>query len=66
MTGTTAASEGPVKALPVPWELWLATAISLILAYLLFSENGAVLSQNWTLLHEVMHDGRHVLGVPCH
>ncbi|WP_237108339.1 CbtB-domain containing protein [Nonomuraea sp. MG754425] len=28
-------------------------------------DNGAV-SQTGTLLHELMHDGRHLLGVPCH
>jgi len=64
--GTTATIDRPVRALPVPWELWVAALASVILIYLVFSENGAVLSEQWTLLHEVMHDGRHVIGVPCH
>lgn len=66
MTGATAGIDRQAKALPIPWEMWLAAAVSLFLVYLLQSENGAVLSQHWGLLHEVVHDGRHVLGVPCH
>ncbi|MDH3292694.1 MAG: CbtB-domain containing protein [Acidimicrobiia bacterium] len=66
MRVTTAAVETRDMALPVPWALWAAAVISLILGYLLFSENGAVLTEHWTLLHEVTHDGRHILGVPCH
>ena len=48
--------------------LLLAFAVStglLLLAYLVAFDQGAV-SQTGTLLHEVMHDGRHLLGVPCH
>jgi hypothetical protein len=66
MTGTIVGIDRPVQALPIPWQMWLAAAVSLFLVYLLQSENGAVLSQHWSLLHEVVHDGRHVLGVPCH
>ena len=32
---------------------------------LLAFDQGAV-SQSGTYLHELMHDGRHLLGVPCH
>ncbi len=34
-------------------------------AYLLFQENGWLVS-NWSFLHELVHDGRHALGFPCH
>jgi hypothetical protein len=37
----------------------------LLLSYLVAFDQGAV-SQSGTWLHEVMHDGRHLLGVPCH
>jgi hypothetical protein len=37
----------------------------MLLAYLVAFDQGAV-SQAGTLLHEVMHDGRHLLAVPCH
>lgn len=40
-------------------------ALMLLLAYLVAFDNGAV-SQSGMLLHELMHDGRHLLGVPCH
>jgi hypothetical protein len=43
----------------------LATGLSLMLAYLVTFDQGAI-SQSGTYLHELMHDGRHLLGVPCH
>jgi hypothetical protein len=44
----------------------LATvALLLLLTYLVAFDQGAV-SQSGMWLHEVMHDGRHLLGVPCH
>jgi hypothetical protein len=48
--------------------LWTALAVTtglLLMAYLVVFDQGAV-SQSGTLLHELMHDGRHLLGVPCH
>ncbi len=43
----------------------LATALLLTLAYLVAFDQGAV-SRSGMYLHELMHDGRHLLGVPCH
>jgi hypothetical protein len=43
----------------------LATGLLLLLAYLVAFDQGAV-SQSGMYLHELMHDGRHLLGVPCH
>ncbi|GIE98699.1 CbtB domain-containing protein [Paractinoplanes rishiriensis] len=40
-------------------------AVMLLLSYLVAFDQGAV-SQSGTWLHELMHDGRHLLGVPCH
>jgi len=48
--------------------LWTAVAVVaglLLLAYLVAFDQGAV-SQSGMFLHELMHDGRHLLGVPCH
>jgi hypothetical protein len=57
----------PVAPIPLAafarW-LWLA-AILLVVLYLVSMDQGA-LSRLGSLLHEVMHDGRHLLGVPCH
>ncbi|GII93874.1 CbtB domain-containing protein [Sinosporangium siamense] len=54
---------------PLPWSgiaRWLlAVPVLLLLAYLVAFDNGAV-SQAGDYLHELMHDGRHLLGVPCH
>ncbi|WP_306214387.1 CbtB domain-containing protein [Actinoplanes sp. RD1] len=37
----------------------------LLMAYLVAFDQGA-LSRSGMFLHELMHDGRHLLGVPCH
>ncbi len=41
------------------------TGVMLLMAYLVAFDQGA-LSQSGMYLHELMHDGRHLLGVPCH
>lgn len=43
---------------------WLP-AVALLALYLVAFDQGAV-SQAGSTLHELMHDGRHLLGVPCH
>ncbi|NIK55659.1 CbtB domain-containing protein [Kribbella shirazensis] len=43
----------------------LSVGLMLLLAYLVGFDQGAV-SQSGMFLHELMHDGRHLLGVPCH
>ncbi len=57
---------GQVEAIYVPKELWIAALLATVFSYLLFSENGALLTENWEVMHEFFHDGRHVFGVPCH
>ncbi|MEO3810640.1 CbtB domain-containing protein [Sphaerisporangium sp. B11E5] len=47
-----------------PW-LLVGVPLLLVVAYLVLMDNGA-LSQAGPFLHELMHDGRHLLGVPCH
>jgi len=63
---TTSSSPAREQPLFVPLELWIASTLGLILSYFLFSENGALLTQHWELLHEFFHDSRHAIGVPCH
>jgi len=43
----------------------LTVGLLLVLAYLVAFDQGAI-SQSGMYLHELMHDGRHLLGVPCH
>jgi len=54
---------------PIPLrELRLASllaGVALLVLWLVSFDQGQ-LSQAGALLHELMHDGRHVFGVPCH
>jgi Probable cobalt transporter subunit (CbtB) len=43
----------------------LLGALFLLMIYLVQYDQGVV-SQTGSFLHELMHDGRHLLGVPCH
>jgi hypothetical protein len=47
------------------WTAVAVVAVMLLLTYLVAFDQGAV-SQSGMFLHELMHDGRHLLGVPCH
>ncbi len=65
-------SSRPVRPLSTPAVsprvLWAAAGVVttlLLMAYLVAFDQGAV-SQSGMFLHELMHDGRHLLGVPCH
>ncbi len=49
----------------VLWTAFAAVAVLLLLAYLVAFDQGAV-SRSGMYLLELMHDGRHLLGVPCH
>lgn len=63
-TQTSATTQVPVSA-RLLWTAFAVVAGLLLLAYLVAFDQGAV-SRAGMLLHEVMHDGRHLLGVPCH
>ncbi|MBF0661483.1 CbtB domain-containing protein [Rhodococcus sp. (in: high G+C Gram-positive bacteria)] len=39
--------------------------LAFLTLYLVGFDNG-VLSRSGMYLHELMHDGRHLLGLPCH
>jgi len=43
----------------------LLGALLVLTIYLVQYDQG-ILSQSGSFLHELMHDGRHLLGVPCH
>ena len=55
-----------VEKIAVPAWAWLVLALALATVYALTMENGATLRAGATVLHELFHDGRHFLGVPCH
>ncbi len=43
----------------------LLGALLVLMIYLVQYDQG-VISQTGSFLHELTHDGRHLLGVPCH
>lgn len=66
MSNTSTATVTKV-AIAVPVWVWAIAATALFGAYFLALENGTLLSASAAqFLHEVTHDGRHALGVPCH
>jgi putative cobalt transporter subunit CbtB len=54
------------ERIALPAWTWLVLALALLAVYALTLENGATLRSGATVLHELFHDGRHFLGVPCH
>jgi len=51
----------------VPTWAWALFALALFSLYFLVQENGALLTASQAeYLHELTHDARHALGVPCH
>jgi hypothetical protein len=66
-----AALPAPVFAPPIPLREvapWAALVVLLSLAVLYFvsSEQGATSLISGAGVHEFLHDGRHLLGFPCH
>jgi cobalt transporter subunit CbtB len=54
----------PVRAV-LPW-LLLTALLALVTMYFVGAEQGATSLFNGTAVHEWTHDGRHLLGFPCH
>jgi hypothetical protein len=65
----SAAARPAVEPLSVravlPWLIFAALLLAVGL-YFLSTEQGATSLIGGTLLHEWVHDGRHLLGFPCH
>ena len=49
----------------LPW-LIFAGLLLLVAVYFLSTEQGATSLLACTAVHEWLHDGRHLLGYPCH
>jgi cobalt transporter subunit CbtB len=49
----------------LPWLLF-AALLALVAMYFVGAEQGATSLLNGTAVHEWTHDGRHLLGFPCH
>lgn len=48
-----------------PWAV-LGTLIATIFLYFVSTEQGAYAFFDGMYVHEFVHDGRHLLGFPCH
>ena len=49
----------------LPWLIFAAT-LFLVALYFVSAEQGATSLLSGTAVHEWVHDGRHLLGFPCH
>ena len=69
-TTTTAAADPGVVVTPIPgWALVALLAVAALALWLVTFDNGqltSVLARGDLFFHEFFHDGRHLLGVPCH
>jgi hypothetical protein len=72
MPGSVPLPRVPPHALPSPiplrdvWPWALFGLFLLLLVYLVAGDQGAVSVVPGSYVHELMHDGRHLLGFPCH
>ncbi len=48
-----------------PW-LLLVTLLGTLVIFFISADQGAVSIPAGTAIHEWVHDGRHLLGYPCH
>lgn len=59
----------PIPTIPmaslVPWALFFGL-LGLLVLFFISADQGAVSIPSGTLIHEWVHDGRHLLGYPCH
>jgi hypothetical protein len=61
LPGVTAIPLGDIA----PWAV-LALLLATIALYFVSTEQGAVSLFEGSAVHEFVHDGRHLLGFPCH
>ncbi len=72
MTTLTLDPSKPASARPAPFPLrdvlpWVVFGAFLLLAlYFVGAEEGATALIRGMYVHEFVHDGRHLLGFPCH
>ncbi len=66
---TTYTPEAIATPIPVgqvlPWAIF-AGLLAIIAIYFVGAEEGATSLISGMMVHEFVHDGRHLLGFPCH
>lgn len=63
-TPTAVPAKLPIAAI-VPWAVFFGI-LMLVLLYFVGAEQGATSLISGEGVHEWVHDGRHLLGFPCH
>jgi len=54
----------PIREI-LPWAAFIVL-LGLLTMYFVGAEQGATSMTSGHFIHELMHDGRHLLGFPCH
>ncbi|MGE7385750.1 CbtB domain-containing protein [Streptomyces sp. NPDC004126] len=71
MAHTAVSASAPATIAPIslsalaPWAAF-AAVLALVLLYFVGIEQGATAVFQGETVHEWLHDGRHLLGFPCH
>lgn len=69
MSQITATPELEIPSIPVaqiaPWALFVFLIASIVL-FFISADQGIVSIPSGNAIHEWVHDGRHLLGYPCH
>lgn len=64
-----ATTNGAIAPIPVgqslPWAIF-GTLMFAMVVYFVGAEQGATAIMQGDTIHEFFHDGRHLLGFPCH
>ena len=61
---TPAPAPIPLRDL-LPWAVFVGV-VAVVLLYFVGAEEGATSLVSGSFVHEFVHDGRHLLGFPCH
>ena len=71
-SNSVASTDRPTPPLPIislrqllPW-LLSGILFALFVIYFVGAEQGATAMTSGSSVHEFLHDGRHLLGFPCH
>lgn len=72
MSQTSAAPATPTVEVPsipfreiAPWALFFGM-LGLLILFFISADQGAISIPSGNAIHEWVHDGRHLLGYPCH
>jgi hypothetical protein len=66
VTSAPVAAAGPIPLRELlPWAVF-GGLLAMLLIYFIGAEQGAMAIFSGQYVHEFVHDGRHLLGFPCH